>query len=374
MNTPLPLFAALAFELSPSVASGVTSAAPLHILPSGVFQSVDGRPASMKNSSVKSWRLNADDAARVIALAQRKRTKMVIDYEHQTLNAAKNGKKALAAGWVDPADLTFNPELGLCALKTDWTATAAAHIEKKEYRYLSPVFLFHPKTGAVTELKHLALTNDPGLDCLNEVAICAALTYGAGALDAGASLRLDPHLNPNLNPHPHLTPKEKPMEHLMAVLKLSPQASETAAVEAVAALQSQAANVDALQSEIVALKANQFDPVQHIPMAQHKAVADELAALTALNETNEHATLLTAALADSRIMPVNQAYWAAQPLVALKAFLVDAKPLVAALSGTQTGGKAPAAGTATVTLNDEELAVCKQLGLTPEAFLSSRDA
>ena len=164
------------------------------------------------------------------------------------------------------------------------------------------------------------------------------------------------------------------MQHLMAALKLSPEASETAAVEAVAALQSQAANVDALQSEIVALKANQFDPIAHIPMAQHKAVADELAALTALNETNEHATLLTAALADSRIMPVNQAYWAAQPLVALKAFLVDAKPLVAALSGTQTGGKAPAAGTATVTLNDEELAVCKQLGLTPEAFLSSRDA
>lgn len=324
----------------------------------------------MNGSAVRSWRLDADDAARVIALARRKRTKMVVDYEHQTLNAAKNGEKAPAAGWVDPADLSFDPEHGLSALKTEWTAAAAAHIDKKEYRYLSPVFLFDPKTGAVTELKHLALTNDPGLDCLNEVAICAALTYGADASDSDSP----PNFNPNT------TPKEKPMEHLMAALKLSPQASEAAAVEAVSSLQAQALSVDALQSEIVALKANQFDPVQHIPMAQHKAVADELAALTALNETNEHGALLTAALADSRIMPVNQAYWAAQPLVALKAFLVDAKPLVAALGGMQTGGQPPTGATgatgtggATVALNVEELAVCKQLGLTPEAFLNSRD-
>ena len=349
------LFAALAYELKPAANGGLVSGSPLHILPSGNFQSVDGRPASETKGKVTQWRLNADDAARVIALARRKRTKMVVDYEHQTLEAEKNGKDAPAAGWVDPADLSFDPELGLVAQKVDWTAKAANHIDLKEYRYLSPVFLYHKDTGAVVSLKHMALTNDPGLDCLNEVALTAAKTYGHD--DA-----------PNLN-----QPKEKPMEHLMAALKLSPQASESAAVEAVSSLQADAARAEELQTEIVALRANQFDAAKHIPMEQHKTVADQLAALTAKYEQDEHESLMAAALKDGKILPPNEAYWRAQNVVALKAFLTDAKPLVAALGGTQTGGKAPDGKDTTVTLNDEELAVCKQLGVTPEAYASSRD-
>ena len=167
------------------------------------------------------------------------------------------------------------------------------------------------------------------------------------------------------------------MTQLMAALKLKPDAAESSAVEAVTALTSQIGEQDAqivaLKAENETLKANQFDPVQHIPMTEHKTVADQLAALTAKADKDEHDTLMTAALSDGRILPPNEPYWRKQPLVALKAFLTDAKPLVAALKNNQTQGKPPAAGAADeAQLNEEELAVCKSLGVTPEAYAQAR--
>ena len=63
----------------------------------------------------------------------------------------------------------------------------------------------------------------------------------------------------------------------------------------------------------------------------------------ATSDKAEHERLMTAALTDARILPPNEAYWRAQPLAALQAFLKEAKPL-AALKGTQTGGNPPAGG------------------------------
>ena len=166
------------------------------------------------------------------------------------------------------------------------------------------------------------------------------------------------------------------MKQLLAALKLSVDASESSAIDVVTALQTDAAQVVALKAENDTLKANQFDPTKHIPMEQHKATADALAALTAQVEKTEHEGLMQAALSDGRILPPNETYWRAQPLAALKSFLVDAKPLVAALKGNQTGGQAPAgdggAGGGDVKLSDEELAVCKSLGVSPEDFAKSK--
>ena len=167
------------------------------------------------------------------------------------------------------------------------------------------------------------------------------------------------------------------MTQLMAALKLKPDAAESSAVEAVTALTSQISQqetqITALKAENETLKANQFDPVQHIPMTEHKTVADQLAALTAKAEQDEHGALMTAALSDGRILPPNEPYWRKQPLAALKAFLTDAKPLVAALKSNQTQGNPPVVNaTGEAQLNEEELAVCKSLGLTPEAYAQAR--
>ena len=124
---------------------------------------------------------------------------------------------------------------------------------------------------------------------------------------------------------------------------------------------------------ITALKANQFDPTKHIPLAEHTKVAEQLAALKATSDAAEQETLVTAALADCRILPANEVYWRGQPLAVLTAFLKDAKPLVA-LKGMQTNGKAPDGDPAKTILSAEELAVCKNTGLTQEQFIAAKGA
>lgn len=65
----------------------------------GAFQSKDGRPASGTQGRIGHWRLDASNAAAVIAARRNGEQDFVIDYEHQTLNKATNGQPAPAAGW-----------------------------------------------------------------------------------------------------------------------------------------------------------------------------------------------------------------------------------------------------------------------------------
>lgn len=328
----------------------------IKLLPEGEFASVDGRPGNMKGSNTKVWRLNAMLGARLVRAFQARKQKMLIDYEHRTLRAVVDGLPNPAAAWI--VGLTYLTDgapdgPGLYA-DVEWTAGAAAMVAKEEYRYISPVFPFDPDTGDVLALLHVAITNTPGLNT-------DALPELQAQLSAMAAQFSTP-------PEPGIS-QEPPMKLLLAALGLSAVASEEAGLAALTALQSQVTAKDAL---IVELKAKQFDPAQHIPLTEHKKVADQLAALSAQTEASEHTTLMTAALADARILPANADYWKAQPLVVLKAFLKDAKPLSAALSGLQTGGQAPAGGALTAALTAEDKAVCEQLGIKPEDYLKQK--
>lgn len=371
-RTALPIAAALSSCLS---ASGVlfsggmavelsaqadaASGAPrrVKLIPHGEFRSVDGRPGNIKGSNTQTWRLTAERGHALVGDFGERRQKMLIDYEHQTLRAEKNGLPNPAAAWITSLIYVSEdaPGGGGIFAEVDWVAAAAAMVARGEYRYLSPVFTFDPDTGDVLALLHVAITNTPGLDT-------DALPELQAQLSAMAAQFSTP-------PEPGIHPQEPPMKSLLAALGLSAVASEEAGLAALTALQSQVTAKDAL---IVELKAKQFDPAQHIPLTEHKKVADQLAALSAQTEASEHTTLMTAALADARILPANADYWKAQPLVALKAFLKDAKPLSAALSGLQTNGQPPAGGALTAVLTAEDKAVCEQLGIKPEDYLKQK--
>jgi phage I-like protein len=335
-----------------AIASG---ASRVHLLPCGYFESIDGRPGNVAGVTAQKWRLTMEDAWPLITALANKKTSMLCDYEHQTLLAEKNGLPAPAAGWCKK--LEWVDGQGLFATDVQWTDKAKAHLKAGEYKYISPVFLFDKDTGAVTDLKHFALTNDPGLDCLQP--LVAALSQ---------RFSLDPSLDPK-----HNLPKELPMNRILAALGLVASATEDTALTALSTLQGQAAQATGKDAEIAALKANQFDPTKHIPLSEHTKVAEQLAALKATADAAEQETLVTAALADCRILPANEAYWRGQPLAVLTAFLKDAKPLVA-LKGMQTNGKAPDGDPTKTSLSAEELAVCKTTGLTPEQFTAAKGA
>ncbi|RYU62913.1 hypothetical protein EWI61_00110 [Methylolobus aquaticus] len=136
----------------------------IQLLPSGRFQATDGRAVS--------WFIDSAAAGRVMHRFAARKNPAPIDYEHQTLNAAKNGLPAPAAGWF--AGLEWIDDVGLFATSVTWTDAAKRQIMAGEYRYISPVFRHDPKTGEVLDVLHAGLTNVPALDGMAPVQYAAA--------------------------------------------------------------------------------------------------------------------------------------------------------------------------------------------------------
>lgn len=269
----------------------------VHLLPAGTFRASDGRPADAPH-----WILPPAAAAALSERLAARKTARVIDYEHQTLHAERNGQPAPAAGWFRRVDWRAD---GLHAADVEWTARAKALIDAGEYRYISPVFTYRPGTGEILDVLHAALTNTPALDELSAVA----------ARFFAPSLPEDPIMSLPTS--------------VCSALGLSDGADESAAVAAIAALKTAAP-----------------DPAQYAPVAALKAVQDELAALKAEIAAAALDGLIEAALKDGRLLPPLKD-WARElggkDLPALQAYLAAARP-VAALVGMQTAGRTPPEG------------------------------
>lgn len=376
-NTPSSAIAvaSLTTELMPAAAppsvyglpgTAVTVAPKeFRLLPLGRFRSTDGsgRPLNIPEG----WRLDAADAARLVAQSAQRTSRRVIDYEHQSLRAADNGKPAPASGWFGRLEARAD---GLYAVDVEWTAQAAAMIASKEYRYISPVFAFDKKTGQVLSITHAALTNDPGLDGLTDLAAdLAALRAAVAAGLAGPVLSV-------FTPNQPIQPiEERPMKELLQALGLAETATEAEALTALAALK------NTQLTELAALKSAQPDPAQFVATATlsavqgHLATANaELAALKAQALEAEVTGVIAAALTAGQLIPATEG-WARElgksDLAALKAF-VAAAPVVMVPGSTQTAaaGVGAAAGNpatgAAVTAT--ELAVMKALGLDAGQF------
>lgn len=138
------------------------------LLPAGQFKAKDGRP-----SGLQGWNLTDAAAWQIIGKAQRQQDRFLIDYDHQTL--AGDGTRAPAAGWF--SRLEWRPGDGLYAVGVEWTPAAQAAIAAKEYRYISPVLTYDPKTGNVTGLRMAAIVNYPAIDGLTNLAAAAHFRF-----------------------------------------------------------------------------------------------------------------------------------------------------------------------------------------------------
>lgn len=126
------------------------SAAPewVHLFPDGKMMGRDGREFDL-----------VDPAAIVLAF-QSRGVDLPIDYEHQNDKPeAKLSGPVPAAGWIKELIAKASGLWG----RVEWTATASEMIGRKEYRYLSPSFQFHPKTRQIMRLNGAGLVHNPNL-------------------------------------------------------------------------------------------------------------------------------------------------------------------------------------------------------------------
>lgn len=281
---------------------------------------------------------------------------LVIDYEHQSLN----GERAPAAGWIK--ELQSRPD-GLWG-RVEWTAQGGEYLKNKEYRYFSPVLRLDPETRRPTALLHLGLTNTPAINRLKPL-VAKAITeipakkaktqeaakamieklkqllgisgdQGEGEILALAEKRFK------------LADTAQALPEIAVAVGLEVTATPAQVKGAVLALKQGADQLAGLQGEVAALKAES---------AQAKAagVVDE-------------------ALKAGKLQP-SQFEWALEyagrDLEGFKTF-VDKAPRIVPVGQDLKILKDNPAGPAGLTA--DELAVCKQLNLTPEAFAAQRQA
>lgn len=343
----------------------------VQFFPAGEFRSGDTRP-----EEVPSWRIDAASAALVIERFNARRKPLVVDYEHQTLNKEKNGQPAPAAGW--PKSLEWVEGEGLFGL-VEMTARAAAAIDGKEYLYFSPVFAYSKTDGTVLEVLMGALTNDPGIQGMQPVSLMAAAT--AAFLP---SLQ-EPSVNPLLKAVlaalglPETTTEEAATAALTALGPLqSLQSRAAVATAACTALQLSAdASADAVTAACTSLRtAGAPDPAQFVPVSVVQELQTSMAALSASVHARCVEDVIAPALGDGRLLPAEEG-WARDTaktpagLASLTSLLKVRQP-IAALTGTQTGGKAPVPAAGAHGLTADELAVAAACGMTPEAYAKGK--
>jgi phage I-like protein len=287
--TDKPKTVSLALEIAPD-ASGVAPA-EAHLLPSGSFRAIDGRPQGLA-----SWVIDAAIAQAVISRAAANKTDRLIDYEHQSLHTEWNGQPAPAAGWFRTLEWR---DTGLFATGIKWTDRAAQMIAAREYRYISAVFNYLPSTGEILEIISVAITNTPALDGLDAL-VAARRTTTHEDTDMADEARL-------------------------AALT----AERDAAVTQVTALTKER---DAAAAELAALK--------------EKVRADADAA-----EQTAHAAALKEALDEGVITPAEREALSKAPLALLKELLA-ARPKAALLTRQADSKDAPA--TAALTKEEAE--------------------
>jgi phage I-like protein len=344
--------AALAAQIE--LAGGAVPSA-VQLLPAGAFRASDGRPAD-----AAAWVLDAATAQRLIEQVAARKNPLPIDYEHQTVHARSNGQPAPAAGWF--SRLEWREGSGLWAVDVRWTERARQMIAAGEYRYLSPVFLYDRRTGAVTRLLHAALTNDPALDGMAAVAAARQLDPSTDPLDTETpDMELTTLVAACASALGQSTLAPEQLAPAVAALKAEADTARAAAEQAQAELKKE-------REALAALKAS-TQPAE--VMAQLKA---DLAALTAEVNARRIDDLVKPALADGRLLPAQEA-WArelgATNLAALSKYLDTAQPIAALVSvqtaHTQPGQKAPQ-------LTDEQAALCRIAGWDAAVFTAAAQA
>lgn len=357
---------------SPSLCFGIAAcsvamnaAGEIQLTPAGKFRGVDGRPKDAAN-----WVMDAQAAQEVIAFCSARQNDFVIDYEHQTLLAEKNGQPAPAAGWFSGAALRWEEGVGLF-VKSRWTARALGYFDSDEYRYISPVVLYEKGTGRIKGILSAALTNNACIDGMDEVLSRAAASF---ALD-GATIETTQEngmdeLLEQLRWFFNLPTLATADEILAEVKKATDKIKADSATDVAAASFSIVGFIDAKNAQIASLSvAASPDPAKYVPVDVMTALQTELAALRADVNEKEVDGIVVAALASSKLLPA-QEKWARElgkSNLALLKQHVDSSIGVAALTNTQTQGKQPESVEAGE-LSESQIAMCSATGVSPEDF------
>jgi phage I-like protein len=319
---PLPI------ALNSVTATSATPDAPewVQLTPAGPrLAGMDGREWQMANPEFVISQCRAARGGQI---------EIPVDFEHATHVKGARGEPALAVGWVRELDVRDGAIWG----RVEWNDAGREAVASRGYRFVSPGFDFHKLTGAVRRIVSVGLTNLPNftMPALNRSGENEETEMDAAVLQA---------------------------------LGLKPDASAADAVVAITKLRADA--------DTALNRAANPDPAQFVPRADYDLATNRVAALEADAQTRREAEItaaVDAAIEAGKVAPVSRDYHLATCRAdgGLERFraLIDASPVIAAKTTTTT----PPAPTTQTGLSQDELAVCRQMGMSPTDFAAAKAA
>lgn len=326
----------------------------IRVLPRGRVELVDSR---------EPFEVDAPALQTMVAAFRSRGVDLVIDYEHQSLH----GERAPAAGWIKDLEAR---EDGLWA-RVEWTPQAREYLLSKEYRYFSPVLRLDQETRKPTMLMHLGLTNVPAIRHLRPlVARCGGM---AGEAGRGADEAGEPVTHAQVLELGQREEKGVTMVQLKRILGLDPEAEEAAVWgkaeevfrELAAAVQLPGeASASQVLGAVAALKGG---------CDRFREIQEELEVFKSRRAQETAARTVEEALKAGKVSPAQQG-WALeycrrdpegfQTYVARAPKIVPTGEELQLLKDDhQAGGD----------LLPEEMAICRSLNISPEAYLLAKD-
>jgi len=320
----------------------------IRLLPLGKISLSDGR---------EPFNLDLESAESMVQKFRARGIDMVIDYEHQSLG----GERAPAAGWIK--EMQARPD-GLWG-RVEWTPQGSEYLKNKEYRYFSPVLRLDPETRTPTALMHVGLTNVPAINRLAPLVAKAAADHKEAGGDARPTKQEAANaMIEKLKQLLGLSGEQGEGEILALAeqrFKLADDAASLPEIATVLALKADA-SVSEIIGTIKGLKSNQD---------RLAAVETELTALKAAQTLSEAVAAVDEAIAAKKITPAMREIKLKQAQRDLAEFKAEMAVVPVVLA--EVGLKIPASDNKPGGVLDEVgLAVCKQLGIKPEAHLATK--
>lgn len=306
-------------------------------------------PAGMVESTKGNFIVNAASFKAINEYFQQRGLDIVIDYEHQTLN----GGEAPAGGWIK--SLRWEDGIGVMG-QVEWTDKAKGYLANREYRYLSPVVLVRQSDNLAIRLHSVALTNTPAITGMTAIINSDNLDELLERMDFEMGL----------------------LQALIELLGLPADTSEETIIQAIKDLKGEmdgvlvanselktllaladTATIEDVKGTIIALK----NPTGVVSEAEFLALKQKVDAQSA-------EALVEAALNAGKLLPA-QKKWAIEYALSNKPgfdnFLAQAPQVV------PMGPDNPPPREKTTVLSETEMKVCKDLGLTAEEYLKSKN-
>ena len=320
---------------------------------------------------------DAESASAVMAAHTKWGVDLMIDLEHQALNAGTPSEPDArdARGWFR---LELRSDGSLWATGVTWTPDGEARLRAKRQRYVSPAFTVDPDTSRVTAIINVALVAIPATH--DTPALIAASAIGEGgmtleemmkvadALGLGPDATLDdflakigtmkekPEDEPVVEPLAVVDPEEKPEEVMAAsarLMRLTGKTSFVDSIDEVEVWRTKALKADETVAQVAKERA-----ILELAKRKENAVT-----LTKLGAETPHTSGLGAGKLCDRLL--------SEPLAEQTARVAA---LLSARGGKLSEVKAPAGAAVDGELNAREIAKCAAKKIDPAKYLATKNA